>query len=80
MQLDFHLGRYRLCTLMFLLLVFCIDARGQNVVVKESGPSHDKTFEVEVRLENITLGKGVGKSKKEAEQLAAKDALSKRVK
>lgn len=52
----------------------------EYVVVKESGPSHDKTFEVEVRLENITLGKGVGKSKKEAEQLAAKDALSKRVK
>lgn len=49
------------------------------VVVKESGPSHDKTFEIEVRLENITLGKGVGKSKKEAEQMAAKNALSKRV-
>ena len=52
----------------------------EYVVVKESGPSHDKTFEVEVRLEKITLGKGIGKSKKEAEQLAAKDALSKRVK
>ena len=52
----------------------------EYVVVKESGPSHNKIFEVEVRLEKITLGKGVGKSKKEAEQLAAKDALSKRVK
>jgi ribonuclease-3 len=52
----------------------------EYVVVKESGPSHDKVFEVEVRLENLTLGKGVGKSKKEAEQSAAKDALSKRVK
>lgn len=51
----------------------------EYVVVKETGPSHDKVFEVEARLDNITLGKGSGKTKKEAEQLAAKAALSKRV-
>ena len=44
MQLDFHLGRYRLCTLMCLLLVFCIDAGGQNVVVQESGDQMQDTL------------------------------------
>nr|WP_048571164.1 ribonuclease III [Clostridium cylindrosporum] len=44
-------------------------------VVKEYGPPHDKTFEVEVFLEEKSSGRGVGKSKKEAEQGAAKDAL-----
>ena len=46
-------------------------------VINEKGPSHDKTFEVEVLFNNIVLGKGIGKSKKEAEQNAAKDALNK---
>lgn len=46
--------------------------------VKESGPSHDKKFEVVVKLDgNIVLGKGFGKTKKQAEQMAAKDALKK---
>lgn len=46
-------------------------------VVKEEGPAHDKTFEVDVIIDNITYGHGVGKSKKEAEQKAAYDAYSK---
>ncbi len=47
-------------------------------IVNESGPSHDKTFEAVVKLENnIVLGKGQGKTKKEAEQKAAEEALSK---
>lgn len=46
-------------------------------VINEKGPSHDKTFEVEVLFNNIVLGKGIGKSKKEAEQNAARDALNK---
>lgn len=41
----------------------------------EFGPDHDKTFEIEVFLDNKCYGKGIGKSKKEAEQLAAKNAL-----
>ncbi|MEF9933653.1 MAG: ribonuclease III [Clostridium sp.] len=45
-------------------------------VIKEYGPPHDKTFEVEVYLDEKPTGKGVGKSKKEAEQGAAKDALA----
>ena len=48
------------------------------VLVKEIGPAHDKTYEIEVKIDNIVYGKGIGKSKKEAEQMAAKDALSKK--
>lgn len=47
-------------------------------IIKETGPSHDKEFEAAVRLDSvITLGVGTGKTKKEAEQNAAKDALKK---
>ncbi|MCX7903730.1 MAG: ribonuclease III [Caloramator sp.] len=46
-------------------------------VVNQWGPDHDKTFEIEVYLDNIKYGLGVGKSKKEAEQMAAKNALIK---
>lgn len=44
-------------------------------VVGEEGPDHDKHFYVEVYHDNQVLGKGLGKSKKEAEQDAAKKAL-----
>lgn len=46
------------------------------LVSKEYGPPHDKTFEVKVLLNEKEKGHGVGKSKKEAEQGAAKDALA----
>ena len=49
----------------------------EYVVVDESGPSHDKTFKVVVKIDNIIYGTGVAHSKKEAEQQAAKDALKK---
>lgn len=42
----------------------------------QSGPSHDRVFTVSVRMDDIILGLGKGKSKKEAEQNAAKEALS----
>ena len=45
-------------------------------VIEESGPDHLKRFSVEVRLNSETVGSGEGKSKKEAEQLAAKAALA----
>lgn len=48
-------------------------------VLDEIGPQHDKTFVVEACYGNIILGKGKGKSKKEAEQNAAKKALKKGV-
>lgn len=43
--------------------------------IDESGPDHMKSFTVEVRLNDAFLGRGSGKSKKEAEQTAAKSAL-----
>ena len=46
-------------------------------VVKEEGPAHDKTFTIEAKVDGIIYGKGVGSSKKDAEQVAAKDALEK---
>ena len=46
-------------------------------VVNEEGPAHNKTFTVSVMIDNINYGTGVAHSKKEAEQLAAKDALKK---
>ena len=50
----------------------------QYVTVSQSGPAHDRTFTVQVRYNDIVLGTGTGKSKKKAEEMAAKDALSKR--
>lgn len=48
----------------------------EYVLVGESGPDHDKSFIVEVLLDENVIGRGTGKSKKEAEQKAAKEALS----
>ena len=45
-------------------------------MVSQSGPDHNKTFLFEVRLNDRPIGQGEGRSKKEAEQAAAKDALS----
>lgn len=42
-----------------------------------TGPDHDKVFQITVRLGERELGRGTGKSKKEAEQAAASDALKK---
>jgi len=44
-------------------------------LVGESGPDHDKRFEVEVSLNGRIIGTGSGSSKKRAEQMAAKKAL-----
>ena len=46
-------------------------------VVDEQGADHDKTFFVEARLDGALLGSGFGKSKKQAEQAAALEALQK---
>ena len=43
--------------------------------VNESGPGHNRTFEVNVLIGQKELGTGIGKSKKKAEQLAAEAAL-----
>lgn len=43
----------------------------------EEGPSHNKTFTIVVKIDNIIYGRGTAPSKKEAEQEAAKNALEK---
>ncbi|GHT55344.1 ribonuclease 3 [Endomicrobiia bacterium] len=43
--------------------------------VRESGPDHDKKFEVAVYVHKMLLGEGTGSSKKEAQQSAAKQAM-----
>ena len=47
----------------------------EYVLVSETGPDHDKCFTVEVHLNSNVIGRGVGGSKKKAEQNAAKEAL-----
>lgn len=58
-----------------------VQAKGQPTPVYEtlesSGPDHSKTFTVAVTVDENRLGIGVGKSKQEASQAAAKDALEK---
>ena len=61
-----------------LLQQFVQQAEGdflEYAVVKESGPDHMKTFHVEAKLNSNVIGRGVGRSKREAEQNAAKEAL-----
>ena len=44
-------------------------------IVREEGPAHDKTFTVEVLLDSVPSGTGTDRSKKSAEQKAAREAL-----
>ena len=58
-----------------------IQSQGEtNIIydlVEEIGPDHNKKFVMQVKLNDEVLGTGEGKSKKEAEQIAAHDALKK---
>jgi len=60
-------------------LLELVQGRGENMprydVVSQTGPDHDKTFNVVVSINGRALGSGVGSSKKEAEQKAAAEAL-----
>ncbi len=51
------------------------EERLEYVLAGESGPDHNKHFVVEVHLNSNVIGKGGGKSKKEAEQQAAREAM-----
>lgn len=63
------------------LLQEFVQAQKQNSpvykVLEEEGPAHAKTFTVGVYVQNNLLGSGKGKSKQEAEESAAQEALSK---
>jgi len=52
-----------------------LKATPRYMLTGESGPDHDKTFEVDILINNKLFGRGLGKSKKEAEQNAAEEAL-----
>lgn len=47
----------------------------EYILVEQTGPEHDKTFKVELLFNGKKIGEGIGKSKKQAEQDAAKYAL-----
>ena len=51
------------------------EERIEYVTVGETGPDHDKRFIVAVKLNSNIIGEGKGRSKKQAEQLAAREAL-----
>lgn len=46
-------------------------------IVRDEGPANNKTFEAVVYMDDILMGRGIGKTKKEAQQNAAKSALEK---
>ena len=48
----------------------------EYVLIREDGPDHRKLFEVEARLNSNVIGRGIGRSKRKAEQAAAQDALA----
>lgn len=72
---EAHLSLHDYKTLLQEIIQKNPGERLSYVVTGESGPSHDKSFEVEVHLNSNIIGKGTGKSKKHAEQSAAKEAL-----
>ncbi|MBQ5312198.1 MAG: ribonuclease III, partial [Oscillospiraceae bacterium] len=51
------------------------EERVEYVLKNETGPDHDRRFEVDVVLNGSVIGEGTGHSKKQAEQQAAKEAL-----
>jgi len=54
-----------------------LGSRPRYRVVSAKGPEHERTFYVEVKLGGRSLGRGEGKNKKDAEQMAARNALVK---
>lgn len=60
-----------------------LQSNGENNIwyklIEEKGPDHNKRFVMEVGINDTVLGVGEGKSKKDAEQVAAKCALDKKI-
>jgi ribonuclease III len=72
-ELDLANGDYKSLLQEFTQNVH--KTRPEYRLVHEKGPPHDRTFQVAVYLNGSTIANGEGKSKKEAEQNAAKEAL-----
>lgn len=76
---DFQMNEVKDYKSMLQELIQC--EHRESVTYKtydEKGPPHSRTFYVQVSFNGVILGRGVGKSKKEAEQSAAHDALNKK--
>lgn len=58
-------------------IVFAKKLPSVDYLISESGPDHDKDFTAQVIINNEEFGRGTGKSKKVAEQNAAKEAFEK---
>lgn len=67
-SVDYKTELQELCQKKFALLPF-------YHLLRESGPDHEKRFEVEIRIQGVSYGIGRGRSKKEAEQKAAQATL-----
>lgn len=52
--------------------------KSEYILVREEGPDNDKTFFTELYLDDILVGKGKGRTKKESQQEAARDAFERR--
>ena len=62
----------------FQELVQKSDKKAEYKLVREVGPDNDKTFFTELYLDEVLVGSGKGKTKKESQQEAAKDAFKRR--
>jgi ribonuclease-3 len=71
-----ELGRHDYKTRLQEISQMLFHAPPSYRIVAESGPDHDKHFVTEITVGGKVLGKGEGKTKKQAEQQAAKKALS----
>jgi ribonuclease-3 len=71
-----ELGRHDYKTRLQEISQMLFHAPPNYRIVAESGPDHDKHFVTEITVGGKVLGKGEGKTKKQAEQQAAKKALS----
>ncbi len=61
-----------------ILQHFCQRQKGhipRYKIIKQSGPDHDKTFDVVTVIDNVEYSAGSGNNKKEAEQIAARKTL-----
>jgi len=65
---DFKTGLQEICQRDF-------EALPHYRTIRETGPDHEKVFEVEILIRGDRYGVGIGRSKKEAEQMAARRAL-----